>query len=41
VPPTSEEKPVNFAAWELEDKVDPKGESDDDFGDFLKSLGGK
>jgi hypothetical protein len=36
-----EEKPVKFNAWELEDKVDPKGESDDDFGDFLKSLGEK
>lgn len=41
VPPASAEKPVNFSAWELEDKVDPKGESDDDFGDFLKSLGEK
>ena len=36
-----EEKPVNYAAWDLEDHVDPKGESDDDFGDFLKSLGSK
>jgi len=41
VPPAPAEKPVNFSAWELEDKVDPKGESDDDFGDFLKSLGEK
>jgi predicted component of type VI protein secretion system len=29
---------VNFGAWDLDEKPDPKGESDDDFGDFLKSL---
>jgi predicted component of type VI protein secretion system len=40
-PAAKDEKPVNFAAWDLEDQVDPKGESDDDFGDFLKSLGSK
>ncbi len=40
-PDAAEDKPVNYNAWELEDKVDPKGESDDDFGDFLKSLGEK
>jgi predicted component of type VI protein secretion system len=33
-----ENKTVNFAAWDLDEKPDPKGESDDDFGDFLKSL---
>ncbi len=31
-------KTVNFASWDLDEKPDPKGESDDDFGDFLKSL---
>lgn len=33
-----DDKPVNFASWDLDEKPDPKGESDDDFGDFLKSL---
>lgn len=36
-----ENKPVNFASWDMDEKPDPKGESDDDFGDFLKSLDAK
>jgi predicted component of type VI protein secretion system len=35
------DKPVNFSSWDLDEVPDPKGESDDDFGDFLKSLESK
>jgi hypothetical protein len=41
IPAQEEKDKVNFASWDLDEKPDPKGESDDDFGDFLKSLDSK
>jgi predicted component of type VI protein secretion system len=37
----AEEATVDFSKWEREEEVQARGEDDDDFGDFLKSLGGK
>ena len=36
-----EPKTVDFSKWEQEEESKPAGQEDDDFGDFLKSLGNK